>query len=211
MCKNWLPNEYLLADKWLIKGFEKNRLYQLYHKTRTLRNTLKFSVATVFIKLGLDILYLHWELSHWEQSASFILWHLTHRHFMITSSNGDIFRVTGPLCGEFTGPGEFPTQRPVTRSFDVFFDLRLNKRLSKQPWGWWFETPLWSLWRHCNVMCMRILFHRLHVLAHKEKRAQDKRNLYYIELKWFQMQFHWFLFIQINRHSVILCTIRCDY
>ena len=42
------------------------------------------------------------------------------------------FRVTGPLCGEFTGPGEFPTQRPVTRSFDVFFDLRLNKRLSKQ-------------------------------------------------------------------------------
>ena len=69
---------------------------------------------------------------------------------MMTSSNGNIFRVTGPLCGEFTGPGEFPTQRPVTRSFDVFFDLRLNTRLSKQPWGWWFETPSWSLWRQCN-------------------------------------------------------------
>ena len=69
---------------------------------------------------------------------------------MMTSSNGNIFRVTGPLCGEFTGPGEFPTQRPVTRSFDVFFDLRLNKRLSKQPWGWWFETPSWSFWRQCN-------------------------------------------------------------
>ena len=66
----------------------------------------------------------------------------------MTSSNGNIFRVTGRLCGEFTG--EFPTQRPVTRSFDVFFDLRLNKRLSKQPWGWWFETPSWSLWRQCN-------------------------------------------------------------
>ena len=71
--------------------------------------------------------------------------------FMMTSSNGNIFRVNGPLCGKFTGPGEFPTQRPVTRSFDVFFDLRLNKRLSKQPWGWWFQTPSWSLWRHCNV------------------------------------------------------------
>ena len=71
-------------------------------------------------------------------------------HFMMTSSNGNIFRVTGPLCGEFTGPGEFPPQRPVTRSFDVFFDLRLNKRLSKQPWGWWFETHPWTLWRHCN-------------------------------------------------------------
>ena len=67
------------------------------------------------------------------------------------SSNGNIFRITGPLCGEFTGPGEFPTQRPVTWSFDVFFELRLNKRLSKQPWGWWFETPPWSLWRQCNV------------------------------------------------------------
>ena len=69
---------------------------------------------------------------------------------MMTSSNGNIFRVTGSLCGEFTGPGDFPTQRPVTRSFDVFFDLRLNKRLSKQPCGWWFETLSWSLWRHCN-------------------------------------------------------------
>ena len=74
---------------------------------------------------------------------------------VITSSNGNIFRVTGPLCGEFTGPGEFPTQRPVTRSFDVFFDLRLNNRLSKQPWGWWFETPSWSLWLQCNDMCRR--------------------------------------------------------
>ena len=66
---------------------------------------------------------------------------------MITSSNRNIFHVTGPLCGEFTGPGEFPTQRPVTQSYDVFFNLRLNKRLSKQPWSWWFETPSWSLWR----------------------------------------------------------------
>ena len=75
---------------------------------------------------------------------------------MMTSSNGNIFRVTGHLCGEFTGPGEIPTQRPVTRSFDVYFDLRLNKRLHKQPWGWWFETPSWSLWRQCNGLDTRI-------------------------------------------------------
>ena len=70
----------------------------------------------------------------------------------MTSSNGNIFRVTGPLCGEFTGPGEFPTQWPVTRSFDVFFDRRLNKRLSKQPRGWWLETLSCSLWRQSNVL-----------------------------------------------------------
>ena len=46
--------------------------------------------------------------------------------------------------------GEFPAQRPVTRSFDVFFDLHVDKRLSKQSWDWWFETPSRSLWRHCN-------------------------------------------------------------
>ena len=54
-------------------------------------------------------------------------------------------------------PGEFPEQRPVTRSFDVFFDLRLNKRLSKQWWGWWFETLSCQLWRQCNV-------HRYHMV-----------------------------------------------
>ena len=46
--------------------------------------------------------------------------------------------------------GEFPAQRPVTWSFDVFFDVCPNKRLSKQSWGWWFETPSGSLWRHSN-------------------------------------------------------------
>ena len=69
---------------------------------------------------------------------------------MMTSSNGNIFRVTDHLCGEFTGPGEFPTQRPVTRSFEVSFDLHLNERLSKQSWGWWFETLSRPLWHHCN-------------------------------------------------------------
>ena len=70
---------------------------------------------------------------------------------MTTSSNGNVFRVTGPSCGEFTSPGEFPSQRPVTRSFDVFFDLRPNKGLNKQSSRGWFEPPSRSLWRHYNV------------------------------------------------------------
>ena len=72
------------------------------------------------------------------------------RSDMMTSSNGNIFRIAGPLCGEFTGHGEFPSQKPVTRSFDVFVGLRLNKRSSKQSLGWWFETSSCPLWRHCN-------------------------------------------------------------
>ena len=55
------------------------------------------------------------------------------------------------ICaGNSPRTGEFPRQRPVTRSFDAYFDLRLNKRLSKQSLGWWFETPSLSLWRHCD-------------------------------------------------------------
>ena len=74
------------------------------------------------------------------------------RRSLMTSSNGNIFRITGHLCaGNSPVPGEFPTQRPVTRSFDVYFDLRPDKRLSQQLWGWWFETQSRPLCRHCNV------------------------------------------------------------
>ena len=61
----------------------------------------------------------------------------------------ETFSALLAICvGNSPVPGEFPTQRPVTGSFDVFFDLCLNKRLSKQSWGWWFEIPLHSLWCH---------------------------------------------------------------
>ena len=56
------------------------------------------------------------------------------------------------FAGNSPFPGEFPAQRPVTRSFDFFFDL--NKWLSKQWWGWWFGTPSCPLWRHSNVFFM---------------------------------------------------------
>ena len=61
-----------------------------------------------------------------------------------------LFRVTAPLWGEPTGhrwilTGGFPSQRPVTRNFDVFFDLHLNKLLSKQSRRRWYETPSRSL------------------------------------------------------------------
>ena len=62
-----------------------------------------------------------------------------------------------------TSPVNSPHKRPVARSFDVLFDLRLNKRLSKQLWGWWLETlssplpfiePI-TFYFHCNIWgCM---------------------------------------------------------
>ena len=65
----------------------------------------------------------------------------------------ETFSASLALCaGNSPVPGEFPTQRPVTRSFDVYFDLRPNKGLSKQWRGWWFEMQSCSLWRHFNAM-----------------------------------------------------------
>ena len=54
-------------------------------------------------------------------------------------------------AGNSPVPGEFPSQRPVTRSFDIFFNLCLNKPLCKQSRRWWFQTPFRPLWRHRNV------------------------------------------------------------
>ena len=65
----------------------------------------------------------------------------------------ETFSASLAICtGNSPVLGEFPSQRPVTRIFDVFFDLRLNKRLSKQWWDWWFETLSRPLWRHRNAL-----------------------------------------------------------
>ena len=63
----------------------------------------------------------------------------------------ETFSALMAICaGNSPVTGEFPAQRPVTRSFEVFFDLRLNKPLSKQWWGWWFETLSRPLCCHGN-------------------------------------------------------------
>ena len=57
------------------------------------------------------------------------------RHQMVA------FSALLTICaGNSPVTGEFPAQRPVTQSFNVFFDLRLNKWLTKQWRRWWFET-----------------------------------------------------------------------
>ena len=74
--------------------------------------------------------------------------------------------VTGYWPSPITN--EFPSQRPVTQSFDVFFDLRLNTRLSIHSWGWWFEMPSRSLWRHCNEFTINVYLHNAElILEHR--------------------------------------------
>ena len=115
----------------------------------------------------LDIVYSLW-LSFWTHCFTVTLWGVStgnrwiantkyqaiwkvcpcHGVIMMTSS---ILSVLLAICAGISPvTGEFPAQRPVTRSFHFFFNLRPNKRLSKQSRGWRFETPSHSLWRQCN-------------------------------------------------------------
>ena len=75
----------------------------------------------------------------------------------------EIFYALMTLCkGNLPAKGGFPSHRPVTRSFDVFFNLHLKKRLSKQSRRRWLETPLRSLWRN-YINCIK---DQLLVLTH---------------------------------------------
>ena len=82
-------------------------------------------------------------------------WHRIYAQFGRTwwRHQMETFSAWLALCaGNSPVTGEFSAQRPVTRSFDVSSDLRVNKRLYKQSCGWWFETPTSLLWRHRNAI-----------------------------------------------------------
>ena len=87
---------------------------------------------------------------HWHLWGEFTGNRWIHRT-MMTSSNGNIFRVTGHLCGKFTGPRWITRTKASDAELWCSFDMRPNIRLSKQSWGWWFETPPQSLWSHRNA------------------------------------------------------------
>ena len=80
------------------------------------------------------------------------------KSFMMTSSSGKKSASLAICAGNSPVTVEFPAQRPVTRGFDVFYDLRPNERLSKQSWVWWFETPSRPLWRHSYALQRNEIF-----------------------------------------------------
>ena len=96
--------------------------------------------------------------SYWMPSAGnmetlIVYWNLSWWHHQM-----ETFSTLLAICvGNSPVTGEFPAQRPVTWSFDVFFDLCLNEWLSKQSWGWWFEMPSYPLWCHSNGIPVAVI------------------------------------------------------
>ena len=111
------------------------------------------------------------------------------------------------ICaGKSSVPGEFPAQRPVTRRFHVFFHLRLNKPLSKQSWGWWFETLSRPLWRHCNgLICI------WKVLSVTCNKMSAKLRLFHDDvIKWNHFPRYWPFVRGIHRSRWIPSTKASD-
>ena len=99
-------------------------------------------------------IYLMLCLSFWAAFQCNHRWWL--QHFMHWWHHQiETFSALLALCaGNSPATGEFPSQRPVARSFGVFFDRRVNKRLDKHSRRRWFDPPSCSLWRHCNAMIL---------------------------------------------------------
>ena len=101
---------------------------------------------------------------------------------MMSSSNENTFRVTGPLCGEFTGQRWIPFKKASDAENWCLFDLCLNIGLNKQSWSWWFEMPLHSLWRHINVhlfIYYYYYYHHYHYYHYNYHHHHHHHDFYY--------------------------------
>ena len=117
----------------------------------------------------------------------------------------NIFRVTGPLCGEFTGHRWIP----LTKANDVelwCFIWSAIERLSKQSWSWWFETPSHSLWRHCNRCSVRVDYHFVLWLSYGHSWSESKKNRK-IESMVEQEQWKWYRYNTMMSVNVWIIVI----
>ena len=126
-------------------------------------NTIQYSTKQ-FNTLSCDVI-LHYNdvimgaIASWITSLTIVYWTV----YSDADQRISKLRATGLHAGNSPGTSEFPAQMASNaENASIWWghhvcniirhDMRLNKRLSKQSWGWWFKTLSRPLWRHCNVM-----------------------------------------------------------
>ena len=124
---------------------------------------------------------------------------------MMTSSKGNISALLAICAGNSPVPGEFHAQRPVIRSFDVFFDLRLNKRLSKQSWAGdliRYRAPCdVNVMESCRISILSPIYRSSILLPRCYQTVRDSLAALY----WCVKRYHMCLNTDILRTSVIKC------
>ena len=163
-CLNWqaayLMSQLINADLPVVSRPRKNSARSLYFQTRNInasaavycfrRHSFLHLKALVLLQVSI---FSHIKTcdSRCSVQMTFVRRSSVIKRLSWWRYQMETFSALLAICaGNSPVPGEFPAQRPVTRSFDDFFDLHPNKRLSKQWRGWWFETPSNLLWYHCN-------------------------------------------------------------
>ena len=105
--------------------------------------TAVYALTSSIAYSGKSIIHIHQRC--FIGTKSILRIHLWWRHERKT-----FYALPGLCEGNPLVIGGFPSQRSERRSFDVFFELLLNKRFSKQSRCRWFETSSRPLWRYCN-------------------------------------------------------------
>ena len=123
-------------------------LFRGYNHCRRQRSTSftssQFSLINVY-----SLKNEYTEYHHQHSNAKKVYHPILMLHYTWWRHQMEIFFALPALCaGNSPVTGEPPSKRPVTRSLDLSYDLRLNKRLTKQSRRGCFETPSRPLWRH---------------------------------------------------------------
>ena len=103
------------------------------------------------------------------------------------------------FAGNSLVTGEFPSWRPVRRSFDVFIDLHPKRWLSKQWRRQWFEKPTCSLWRHCDISFLPLWFRP--VKSFKNLEDNIFKLILWIKIAAFRFEFLFSLFLRVQNNK----------
>ena len=153
------------TDEWwvpLTKGQQRRKCFHLMASSCKTKQNIIQSLTVYYITAMISLMstrsvgYLGCQFQGLSVCIHSVKWSVLY-FSMMTSSDGNIFRVTGFLCGEFTGHWWIPLLKASDAELWCFlWSAPLDKRLGKQSWGRWFEKPLHSLWSHCNVLAMPV-------------------------------------------------------
>ena len=128
---NFIPHFARRVDMSLIVSQITSNLIVFFNRHACNRENIKVSHYWTFVTVRLS------------PQRAIVVWSVSEAEYIVHLHGNGKFSALLALC-----------EGPVTHSFDVFFDLRLNKRLSRQSRRRWFMTPSRSLCRHCNMNCV---------------------------------------------------------
>ena len=140
-------------------------------------NPFGVKIHSMFYALNFSVSYFHLYL-HEMRFEYFVVWIVC---FMMTSLNGNIFRITGPLWGDSHGHRWIFPINASDAELWCFLSSALNKPFRKQSWRRWFEMPSCSSWCYCNDFAWWVTWS---FRIHRVLKKSTPKNLRYLISHW---------------------------